>query len=215
MSLKLRLLFGPLAAVIFVLGVALLPLMVPNYSSIHQTVSEIGEVGSPARIPFSAMLCSVGLCVLIFASGVRDVAIASNRSRVVAYLTAYMAIPSVGIGIFAFPHPLHNIFGISEVIGYHAPLALALTWRKDPGARSLVWFSWIVTFAIWVALGLNMSGMFRDGIVWAHVKPVIGLAQRALFGSWFVWSAVLALVLIRKKPLGGLHEAAGAAVGGM
>jgi hypothetical membrane protein len=202
MSLNLRLLFGPLAAIIFVFGVALLPLMVPNYSFVHQTVSEIGEVGSPARIAFTVMLCSVGLCVLIFASGVRDVAIASGRPRVAAYLTAYMAIPSVGIGIFAFPHPLHNVFGISEVIGYHAPLALALSWRKDPSARSLVRFSWIVTFAIWVALGLNMSAIARDGVVWAHVKPVIGLAQRALFASWFLWSAVVGSVLIQ-RPKGG------------
>ena len=35
-----------------------------------------------------------------------------------------------GNGIFAFPHPLHNTFGIYELIGYRAPLALALSWGK-------------------------------------------------------------------------------------
>lgn len=65
-------------------------------------MSEIGEMGSPARFPFTIMLCCVALCLLVFAAGV---------------------------GIFAFPHPLHNIFGESELIGYQAPVAFALTWR--------------------------------------------------------------------------------------
>jgi hypothetical protein len=196
-----RLLCGPLAAVIFAVGVAGLPLIVPDYSSIHQTVSEIGEVGSPARIPFAAMLLSVALCIAIFALGVRDVSLASGRPLLVAYLIGYMAIPSAGIGIFAFPHPLHNVFGISELIGYHAPLALALTWRGDPRAKSLVRFSWIIAFAIWVALGLNMSAMARDGIVWTHVKPVLGLVQRSLFAVWFLWSAVLGGALLQRNSL--------------
>jgi hypothetical protein len=50
--------FGPLAAAIFGFGVAGLPLMVPGYSYIRQTVSEIGEIGSPARIPFAVVLCT-------------------------------------------------------------------------------------------------------------------------------------------------------------
>jgi hypothetical membrane protein len=196
-----RLLCGPLAAVIFALGVAALPLMVPGYSSIHQTVSEIGEVGSPARIPFAVMLCSVALCIIIFASAIRDLSVASGRPLITAYLIAYMAIPSAGIGIFAFPHPLHNVFGISELIGYQAPLALALTWRGDPSARALVQFSWLIALVIWIALGLNMSAIARHGMVWAHVKPVIGLVQRSLFATWFLWGAVLGSALTKKNPL--------------
>jgi hypothetical protein len=33
--------------------------MIPEYSHVQQTVSEIGEAGSPARIPFTVMLCCV------------------------------------------------------------------------------------------------------------------------------------------------------------
>ena len=46
-----RLLFGPMAGVILALGIAGLALMIPGYSHVHQTVSEIGEIGSPARVP--------------------------------------------------------------------------------------------------------------------------------------------------------------------
>jgi hypothetical protein len=32
--------------------------------------------------------------------------------------------------------------------------------------------------------------------VWAYVKPVHGLAQRALFAAWFGWCAVLGTLLL-------------------
>jgi hypothetical membrane protein len=198
-NLNHRLLCGLLAAIIFAFGVAGLPLLIPGYSYIHQTVSEIGEIGSPARIPFAIMLCCVAVCLLIFASGVRDVSAANGRSQWTTYLIAYMAIPSAGIGIFAFPHPLHNVFGLSELIGYQAPIAMALIWRRDPRAKSIVAVSWTMWLVIWLALGLNMSSMDRQGVVWPYVKPVLGLAQRSLFAAWFIWAAVIGLMLCHSK----------------
>jgi hypothetical protein len=65
-----RLLFGPSAAAVLLAGIAVLPLWVPGFSQVRQTVSEIGEMDSPARIPFAIMLCAVALCLLIFALGV-------------------------------------------------------------------------------------------------------------------------------------------------
>jgi len=40
-----------------------------------------------------------------------------------------MALPAAGIAAFAYAHPAHNIFGMSELVGYQAPLAFALAWR--------------------------------------------------------------------------------------
>jgi len=197
MKRNYRLLFGPLGAAILVLGIAGLALMVPGYSHVHQTVSEIGELDSPARVPFAIMLCCVAACLLVFASGVRAVSIGAGRSALAAYLIGFMAVPCAGIAIFAFPHPLHNLFGLSELIGYQAPLVLALTWRRDPRAKALVLFSWIMFVLIWIALGLNMSAMFRQSEVWAYVRPVYGIAQRALFAAWFGWSAVVGLMLFQ------------------
>src|SRR3954464_7338535 len=85
-----RSLFGPLAGVILTLGIAGLSRLVPGYSNVHQTVSEIGEIGSPARIPFTIMLFCVASCILVFASAVRDVSIASHRSPFAAYLIGCM-----------------------------------------------------------------------------------------------------------------------------
>ena len=173
--------FGPLAGAILAFGIGSLALMIPGYSHVHQTVSEIGEVGSPSRVPFSIMLFCVAGSILVFASAVRDLSLAAHHSPFAAYLIGFMALPAAGIGVFAYPHPLHNVFGISELIGYQAPLALAFTWRSDPRAKTLVAISCIFFAFIWSAIALNLTSFAPP--VWAYVKPVHGLAQRALFAG--------------------------------
>jgi hypothetical membrane protein len=197
MTRNYRLLFGPLAGIILVFGITGLALLIPDYSHVRQTVSEIGELGSPARVPFAMMLGCVAACILVFASAVRDASVAADHSRFTAYLIGFMALPAAGIGVFAYPHPAHNFFGMSELIGYQAPLVFALTWRRDPRAKTLVMISWIFFALIWGAIALNLSALAAP--VWAYVKPVHGLAQRALFAAWFGWCAVLGILLFRQN----------------
>jgi len=195
-----RLLMGALAACIFGVGVIGLSLMIPGYSQVRQTVSEIGEVGSPARWSFALMLCIVAVCLLVFAVGLHALALEKRRSRWPAYFVAYMAIPAAGIGIFAYPHTLHNVFGMLEIIGYQAPLVMALTWRRDGEARTLVRFSFVMAFAVWVSIVLNLTTLHRYGSLWNEVRPVYGLVQRSLFGAWFAWCGVLGALLYAGSP---------------
>lgn len=190
MSVAARLLFGPLAALILLVGVAGLPLLVPGYDSVRQTVSEIGEAASPMRWPFASMLCAVAACLVVFASGLRDLAARTGRSRGPAWLTGAMAVSVAGVGLFAFPHPLHNVFGISELIGYQAPLVLALTWRRGPGAGLLVGLSAVMAALVLAAVAVNLAYSFSDAPVWNQLKPVYGLVQRSLFAAWFGWAAL-------------------------
>ena len=191
------LLFGPAAGVILGCGIVALAAALSSYSSIHQTVSEIGEVGSPARIPFTVLLCVVAACLLIFASAVRDFSRVAGCAPWAAYVIASMAISAAGVGIFAFPHPLHNVFGLSELVGYQAPAVFALTWRRNPQARSLVGFSWIMFIVVWLAIALNLSSLDRHGAIWEFLRPGYGLVQRALFAVWFGWCAIIGVMLWR------------------
>jgi hypothetical membrane protein len=204
MKWNFRLLFGLVAAAVFVLGVAGLALMVPGYSAVRQTVSEIGEVGSPARTSFTAMLCSVAGCLVIFASAVRDVSIQARHSPAAAYLIAAVAVSVAGVGVFSFPHPLHNVFGISELIGYQAPIAFAYAWRRDSRARALVTFSWIMSGVVWVTILLNLTTLHRYGVIWEHVRQTYGLVQRLLFGAWFGWTAGLGVLLFNRERRAGV-----------
>lgn len=194
-----RLLLGPVAGVILALGVVGLALMVPGYSQVRQTVSEIGEVGSPARIPFALLLGVVAACLLVFAAAVRGQSLQAGASASAAYVIGFMGLSCAGVGFFAFPHPLHNVFGISELVGYQAPLCFALAWRRAPRARSLVSFSWILYGVVCVAIALNLTSLYRQGPVWAFIKPSYGLVQRALFAAWFVWCAGAGLLLFRRQ----------------
>jgi hypothetical protein len=107
-----------------------------------------------------------------------------------------MAISCAGVGIFAFPHPLHNIFGLSELIGYQAPLAIVLTWRSQPLAKAVVKFSWIMSVILYLTIAMNLVTLLRHGFVWQHLKPIYGIVQRALFAVWFIWCAGFALLLL-------------------
>lgn len=198
MTLRTRLLCGPLAFCLFVLTVVLLPLLVPGYNQIRQTVSEIGETDSPARIPFAVMLCIIAAAIGVFASALWSKSKALNHPPVGAWFTACAAISVAGIGIFAYPHPLHNVFGMSELIGYLAPFAFAISWRHEHDHATVVRFSWLMGCLVWTAVALNLATLDRHGALFALERPFYGLVQRALFVAWFVWSAGMGLLLMRR-----------------
>ncbi|ULU24601.1 DUF998 domain-containing protein [Dyella terrae] len=197
--LHLRLSFGVVAALVLWGGFVLLPLLVPGYDSIRQTVSEIGEMDSPARIPFAAMLCMVAVCVLLFAWGLRDASVKLGRPSVAAYLAGFMAVSSVGVGIFAYPHPLHGVFGLSEFVGYQAPWVLALTWRRETTVRGLVPFSWTMGTLLWIAILANLSVLDLHSWLWLHERPFYGVVQRSLFFIWCLWLAVISVMLMKSR----------------
>jgi hypothetical membrane protein len=97
-----RLLFGPLATAILAAGIVGLGLLVPDYSQVRQTVSEIGEIDSPARIPFALMLCCVAACLIVFACGVRVASMKAGHGTLSAYLIGCMALAAAGVGILPF-----------------------------------------------------------------------------------------------------------------
>lgn len=194
-----RLLFGPWSAVLFWAGVLGIALAIPGYSHVHQTVSELGTLGTPTRWPFAIMLFGVVICLALFAWGVRETSVEAGRNTAAAWLIGCMGISCLGVAIFATPHPLHNDFGLSELVGYQAPLALALAWKSDPKARSLVIWSWLLYLALWVAIGLNLSMMYPNSWVAMQVMPVYGLVQRSLFLAWFAWCAVAGFLMWRRN----------------
>lgn len=199
MKSGIRLLFGPLGAAIFCVGVLVLAAMIPGYSHVHRTVSEIGAMGTPLQLPFTLMIGSVAVCMWVFAWGVWDASAAAGYNRFAAVLIACMGISAMGVGIFSTPHPLHNYFGLSEIVGYQAPLAFALAWRKDPQARGLVIGSWVLFLLLWVSMSLNMSTMAPNSWLAMTVSPVYGLVQRSLFLVWFAWCAFIGVALWQRE----------------
>jgi hypothetical protein len=182
------LLCGPLAAVVLAGGIATLPLLVPGYSPVRETGSEIGEVGSPARVPFSIMPASVAVPVLSFALAVYRISATRGHGPIGAWLAGILAILSAGLALCPFPHPLHNFFGTSKLIVYQAPLVFALQWRKDPQGAKLASFSWLCFAILWASLALDFVIFFRNGSLRRSVRPVYSSSARSfsdhVSGSW-------------------------------
>lgn len=194
-----RLWFSLFAATLLVVALFGLPFGVPGYEAVRQTASEIGEIGSPMRWPFTFILVAIGLCLLVFASAVRDAASARGHSWLGAALIGAMAISVAGVGVFAFPHPLHNTFGESQLVGYLAPLAFAIAWRGDRVST----VSWIAFVVLWASVLVNLGyiGLLGDAPqdqLRPLLEPVYGIVQRSLFLIWFGWVAVIGALLIQR-----------------
>jgi hypothetical membrane protein len=178
---------GPAAAVVLALTILTLPAFVPGYDGVRQTVSEIGEVGSPARLPFTLALFTVSGLNLIFAVGLHQTARRAGATTAPAWLVGSMTVTIAGVGYFAYPHPLHGVFGLSELVGYQAPLALALGWRGRTALRGVVIFSGVMAFFQEASLAANLSVLDFHGAFYAFERPVYGIVQRTLFASWCAW----------------------------
>lgn len=197
-----RLWFGPVAAFLLAAGILANGLVVPDYSHVRQTVSELGEVGSPARVAFTVLLLLVAVCLAILATGAARTHREMGHASLPAYFIGAMAISVAGVGIFPFPHVLHNVFGMSELIGYQAPLVTALTCRNSRGVKGIAMFSLAMYFLVLLAIVVNMSVLDRSGDLWARIQPVYGIAQRSLFAAWFLWCAGYAVLLMRARRRG-------------
>lgn len=192
-----RLWFGPFAALLFFAGIFAIDQYTPGYSHVRQTVSELGEVGAPGQVVFSGLLCLVASCLLVYAGAVARSLHALGCTALPAYFVGAMAISCAGVGVFAFPNPLHNIFGLSETVGLQAPLAAAWVCRKDTCTRRVAVFSIVMYVLVLLAIAINLMPLVRPADLWAQVKPYYGIVQRSLFASWFAWCVGHAVLLMR------------------
>ncbi|MEP6634815.1 MAG: DUF998 domain-containing protein [Luteimonas sp.] len=192
--------FGPIATALLAVGIFAIALMIPGYSQVQQTVSELGEVGSPGQFAFSVLLVTVAACLILLAFAVAGALKALSHSTLPAYFIGAMAISAASVGIFSFPHPLHNVFGMSELIGYQAPLVAGFVVRKDRNLTKLAKFCFVMSVVVLLAILANMTTLDRHGSLWAAIRPFYGVVQRILFAAWFVWCAGYALLLMRLQP---------------
>jgi hypothetical protein len=199
MRTETRLIFGPVAAAIFFVGVVCLALLIPGYSHVHQDISTIGKLGTPLRIPFAVVIACYACSLLVFASGIFRTAARRAAARLPAYMIGYYALTQLGIAIFATPHPLHNIFGILSMPGYLTPLVLAFVWRRI-GPHGLIVISCVLGFVVLVSIVLGLSELFPQLGLWPLVSPWPGLVQRLLVVAWLPWLTIAGIVMRRPPP---------------
>ena len=167
--------------------------LLPNYDPITQTISEIGEKGSPFEMPFKIANLFVAVCFVLFSYGVYRFSVARQLSLVPALLLGFFAATQLGGFTFESPNPWHNVFGISSTLGFFAPLGLAVTWPSTPDLRALCSVSSVVAVLILIAIALNLSPLF---IQVPYIDEHIGLVQQLAL-VFHLWCAYLAMILFR------------------
>lgn len=198
MSTRQYLFFGLAIPIVFVSAILILASFVDGYNHVTQTISEIGENGSPMELPWKIANLTVAACFLFFSVGIYQVARLKSTSTMPAYFVGYFGLVFVGLSIFESPHPLHNVFGVAMIFGYLAPLVVCLTWKKYHWSQSVVKWSWVVLIFIIFALALNLYPAFNSDTI---LVEYYGLVQRSLFVVYHGWWCILmSLQLLKMTP---------------
>ena len=185
---------GPLIGIFLLVGTTGLAVVDPGYSQLRQTISDIGMVGSPLRIPFAILIFSIGVLELILAAAVRAAALRHHRSQATACLLALSAVWSFGVAIFAEPNPLHGVFGYVGLVAMLSPIVFCITWRREHQARTAVMLSWVLGFVVWAGIiSFALLAQPSSGLL----QTFTGVIQRSFLYSWGVWCAVIAISLGR------------------
>ena len=187
---------GALAGLLFFATVYGLAPSVPDYSHISDTVSEIGQIGSPVEQSYRLAMLIVDACVVTLGFALYSFARSSNASTLPAVLIAYFGFMQMGLHIYPSPHSLHNIFGLALIIGYMAPLALAISWRKYGELRDLVRFSWLMAILLVASIFLNISPLFATEL---YPLEYYGLVQRSALLLIFSWFASIAAMVYKRS----------------
>lgn len=183
---------GAIAGISFFALVYALGLGIDGYSHVARTVSDIGRQGSPVEMPWRLGNLAVAGMLLVFAASITAHARARSWSRLPALFIVLFAMSLAGMGMFATPHPLHNVFGLSALVGYLSPLVLAVAWRGKPVSHALTQVSAAAWLLVTAAIVLNLSPLFAPTL---YPLEYYGLAQRALFLVFYGWCTYLSLAL--------------------
>ena len=178
---------GRIIAISFILGTLVFGFTLENYSLASQTLSEIGSMSSPLRLPFQIFKVLIATLILFFSVMVLKYARRNDLSMIPGILLLCFGLSDLGVALFPTPHPMHNVFGLSMTLGYLSPLFFALLWSKAVSGSfkqvSLVFF-----FLILTGIFLNLSPAFKPDL---YPLSFYGLVQRFLVFTMFIYIAYL------------------------
>ncbi len=195
MDTKKLLSLGWITAIAFILGTFILGSQLEDYNPISQTVSEIGEKGSPLYIQWQIFSIGIGCLLILFSIVVTSFSRKKNLSIVPGMFILVYGMSECGVGIFPSPDPLHNVFGLSMTVGYFSPLIFALRWKTQLGIRfkrlSLIAFILIV-----LGIFLNLTPAFAPSL---YPLEYYGIVQRFLLFTFYIYCTYLSISLINSS----------------
>jgi hypothetical membrane protein len=202
-NLNILSLGGIIGPVLFISAILVCASLRPNYSHVSQFISELGATGTPNAglmnylgfIPSGLMIASFGIALLMLIPK-------SITSRIGSVLVTLFGIGMAVVGFFScdigcpregsFENMIHDqisgpIF-LSVIIGI---LLLGISFRNYTLLRNL-WLYSVVT-------GLISFGFMAGLINSIESNHLIGLWQRMLLGTIFLWCVIVSLKIFKSK----------------
>ena len=194
---------GMVAPVLFALAVIVLGFLREDYSHVSDTISDLGEIGSPNMAGQNVNFILTGLLILAFSFGLYRGTDPGKRVKVGSLLVAVIGLGVAGAGVFpddpSCPSPgcnslAANGHGVAGFMVFPAiPFAILLFARglgRDTAWRRYRTYS-LVTGIVALALLVLFDASESTLASWE------GAIQRLYLVSWFQWIGVMAIGLFR------------------
>ncbi len=195
MDTKKLLSLGWITAIAFILGTFILGSQLEDYNPISQTVSEIGEKGSPLYLQWQIFSIGIGCLLILFAIGIVSFAKKKNLSIVPGMFILVYGLSQFTIGLFPSPHPLHNVFGLLMIVGYFSPLIFAMRWKNQLGL-TFKRLSLIAFIVILFEVFLNLTPAFSPSL---YPLEYYGIVQRFLLFTFYIYCAFISIGIINSS----------------
>ena len=201
-------LLGVVAPVYFALGVFILGASSPGYSHIYQTISELGERGSPTAREAALLFISTGIMVTVFGYGLHSALRRPSRRVWCGVLVMlYGLLDFIGSGLFPVGSggradtPASAVHVYATVVGELVALAMPAWFTRDTEGQPQ-WEGHRGLSRNTFYAGILLSGFLLYCIA-GHTPGVadtpMGLAQRLLVGLFLGWITATALRLLARE----------------
>ena len=206
---RILLVFGilipPLYVAINLLGAA----QWENYSFASQAVSELSAIGAPSRSLLLWLGAVYDLLVLAFALGVWR---SAGSKRSLRFAAAFLFGTVIVDTLFRFA-PMHmrgTPPTLTDTVHIVLSAAISLCILLAVVSSAVAFGRWFRVYAIASILIMLISGAWTGfearGVPTNAPTPLLGLMERIDIGAYLLWTAVLAVALLRRRDAAGLER---------
>lgn len=196
------LLCGILSPLLYAVADLLAGMLWEGYSFRDQTISELGAIGAPSRLLFSAILIAVYLLLTAFGIGVWRSAAGRRAIRLAGGLLVALGVMALTVGQFVpiqlrgteqgLTGLLHLVEGAAAVLMLVVAMVFAAT---ALGGHFRIYT--ITAIVLMLAFGA-WSGMDAPRVEAGLATPWLGVKERIFWYAYQLWFIVLAITLLRE-----------------
>jgi hypothetical protein len=192
---------GILSSLVYVAADVVAGLSWAGYSFVSQTISELSAIGAPSRriwlafgIPYDVLLVAFGIGVLVCAGRKRGLRVTAALLIAIGAIGSLWPPMHVRGSVTTLTDTLHVVWaGIISLL-----ILLAIGFGAGAFGKRFRVYS-IATIAVLLVSG-TLTSLYGPRIAAGQPTTGVGIFERIDLAGYLVWTAVLAIALLRAKP---------------